>query len=371
MHWLLEYLLIGDGEPLNPLEEWIHCRIRREVKESPAFQKQIGKKRLERVTRDELTKFWLYKLRQVLNYVYERSPFYRRLFRNTGVDPKDIGSIQDLAMVPFTELKNISENPYQFLCVSQSRILRGFTVEEFFEPVRRIFFTENELKDIVEAVAEGLKMTGLKNGNIVQIVFPWEPKWGLPDIVERGVQVGGGKPVFTGALTFERQVKKIDKNKPSMIIGPNPYLREFTDWAKNRFDLGCLGVESLVLSRGCDFFPFDESIRKELEGRWQCRVYDHYGTTEASFALAIECCEQSGLHLNEFDVYVEVVDPHTGENVDVGEEGELVFTTLNRRGMPLVRCRSRDSATVIDEPCECGARENRRITGIKRKIEAS
>jgi len=362
-------LSIGDGGTLNPLEEWIHRRIRREVEGSSEFQKQLGKKRLEIVTRDELTGFWLYKLRQVLNYVHERSPFYRRLFRNTGVDPKDISSIQDFYRIPFTELKNISENPYQFLCVSQSKILRGFTVEEFFEPVRRIFFTENEIKGIVEAVAVGLRTVGLKTGGVVQIVFPWEPKWGLPDIVERGVKAVGGKPVFKGALTFERQINEIEKNNPSMIIGPNPYLRELTDWAKNRFDLGSLGVETLVLSRGCDFFPFDESIRKELEGLWQCRVYDHYGITEASFALAIECCEQSGLHLNEFDAYVEVVDPHSGENVDVGEEGELVFTTLNRRGMPLIRCRSRDFATVIDGPCGCGARESRRITGIKRNIE--
>ncbi len=354
---------------MNSLEEWIHCRIIREVEENSGLQKQLRKKSREIVTRDELTKFCLYKLREVLNYVYERSPFYRRLFRNTKVFPKDIRNIQAFDRIPFTELKNISENPYQFLCVSQSKILRGFTVEEFFEPVRRIFFTENELMNIVEAVAVGLRMASLKTGRAVQIVYPWEPKWGLPDIVERGVRAGGGKPVFKGALTFERQVNEIEKNNPSMIIGPNPYLREFTDWAKNRFDLGRLGVETLVLSRGCDFFPFDESIRMELENLWQCKVYDHYGITEASFALAIECCKQSGLHLNEFDVYVEVIDPTSGENVDVGEEGELVFTTLNRRGMPLIRCRSRDFATVIDEPCRCGARVNRRITGIKRNIE--
>lgn len=353
---------------MNPLEEWIHRLIRSEATENPELQTHLGKKRLERVTKNVVAKYRLYKLRKVLQYVYERSPFYRKLFRKTGVGP-DIKSIQDLTKIPFTDLKNISENPYQFLCVSQSKILRGFTVEEFFEPSRRIFFTENELKEIIEAVAVGLKMTGLKTGSFVQIVYPWEPTWGLPHIVERGVQLGGGKPVVALDLKFEKQVKEIEKNKPSMIIGPNPYLREFTGWAKDRFDLRRLNVKTLVLSRGCDFFPFSESIRKELEESWGCKVFDHYGVTEASFTLALECLEQNGLHINEYHVYVEVIDPNSGETVDIGEKGELVFTTLNRRGMPFIRYRSRDIAALIDEPCECGTKVNRRITGIKRKGE--
>jgi phenylacetate-CoA ligase len=354
---------------LNPLEEWIHSLIRSEAAESSEFQMHLGKKHLDMVKKEDVTKYKLYKLRKVLHYVFERSPFYRRLFRKTGVEPQDLKTIQDFAKLPFTELKSISENPYKFLCVSQSKVLRGFTVEGFFEPSRRIFFTEKELKEIVESVAAGLKMTGLRKGSVVQIVYPWEPEWGLPHIVERGIQLGGGKPVATGSLKFEKQVKEIERNNPSIIIGPNPYLREFTGWAKNRIDLKRLRVESLVLSRGCDFFPFSESIRKELEESWGCKVFDHYGVTEASFTLALECWKQNGLHLNEYHAYVEVIDPKSGETVDIGEEGELVFTTLNRTGMPFIRYRSKDIAALIDEPCQCGAKVNRRITGIKRKLE--
>jgi len=170
-------------------------------------------------------------------------------------------------------------------------------------------------------------MSGLRNGSVVQIVYPWEPEWGLPYIVERGVRLGGGKPVFIGSLKFEKQIKEIERNNPSIIIGPNPYLREFTGWAKNRFDLRRLRVKSLVLSRGCDFFPFSESIRKELEESWGCKVFDHYGVTEASFTLGLECWEQNGLHLNEYHAYVEVIDPKSGETVNIGEEGELVLVT--------------------------------------------
>ncbi len=354
---------------MNPLEEWIHSLIRREAAENSGFQMHLRKKCLEMITKDDLTKYKLYKLRKVLHYVFERSPFYRKIFRKTGVKPQEIKSLQDLTKIPFTELKSISENPYHFLCISQSKILRGFTVQGFFEPSRRVFFTENELKEIVEAVAVGLKMVGLRNGSVVQIVYPWEPEWGLPYIVERGVRLGGGKPVFVGSLKFEKQIKEIERNNPSIIIGPNPYLREFTGWAKDRFDLRQLRVKSLVLSRGCDFFPFSEPIRKELEESWGCKVFDHYGVTEASFTLGLECCEQNGLHLNEYHVYIEVIDPNSGETLDIGEEGELVFTTLNRTGMPLIRYRSRDIASLIDEPCQCGAKVNKRITGIKKKLE--
>jgi len=354
---------------LNPLEEWIHSFIKTEAAKNLEFQEFIGKKTLEKLIKDDVEKYQLYKLRRVLRYVYERSPFYKGLFRKAGLTPEDIKSLQDLARLPFTESKNIAEAPYQFLCVSQSQILRGFTVEEIFGFTRRIFFTENELKRMVEAVTVGLKMLGLKNGSVVQITYPWEPEWGLPEIVERGIKLGGGKPVFAEALKFDKQIEEIRRVNPSMIIGPNPYLREFTEWAKNRFDLKHLNVKSLVLSRGCDFFPFGETLRKGLEESWGCKVFDHYGVTEASFTLALECQEQKGLHLNEYDVYVEVIDPYSGETAGIGEEGELVFTTLNRRGMPFVRYRSRDIAALIEEPCECGAEANRRVTSIKGKVE--
>lgn len=366
---LISYKNAVGEESLNPLEDWIRSLVRSEAVESPEFQAYVGKKYLDNVTKEDMTKYWLYKLREVLRYVYERSAFYRSLFQKMGVDIERIKSLRDFTKIPFTDSREISENPYRFLCVPQSKILRGFTVEEFFGPQRRIFFTENELEEIVNAVAVGLKMVGLKTGSIVQIVYPWEPQWGLPDIVRQGVQLGGGNPIVTGAPKFEELIEEIRKGNPSIIIGPNPYLREFTEWAKNRFDLRQLNVESLVLSRGCDFFPFTEPIRKELERSWGCKVFDHYGITEASFALALECWKQNGLHLNEYDVYVEVVDHDSGESVEIGEEGELVFTTLNRRGMPFIRYRSSDISALIDEPCECGAKVNRRIAGIKGKVE--
>lgn len=353
---------------MNPLEEWIHSFIRTEVAENPELQEYIRRKHLGRVTNDDVRKYTLGKLRNVIHYAYKKSPFYRELFREENISPEDIKSIQDLTRIPFTKSEDISENPYQFLCVSQNKILRGFTVEELLGPKRRIFFMKKELKETVEAVSVGLEMVGLKAGNVVQITYPWEPEWGLPDIVKRGVQLRGGEPVLAEALKFEKQIEEIEENNPSVIIGPNPYLRELTEWAKNRFDLRQLKVSSLVLSRGCNFFPFSEHMREDLEEAWGCKTYDHYGITEASFTLALECWEQNGLHLNERDVYVEVVDFNSGETVDIGEEGELVFTTLNRRGMPFIRYRSGDIATVIDEPCECGAKVNRRITGIKRKI---
>ncbi len=355
------------GAYTNTLEEWFQAQIRLKFVKESKFRSYIEKESLNEIEKSDVEKYKLFKLREVLNYVYEKSPFYKGLFRKINLNPEDIKSFQDFAKMPPTESEEISENPYRFLCVPQGEILRGFTVEEFFGDERRIFFTESELKEIVEVIAVGLKIIDMRAGNAVQIMYPWEPEWGLPDLVKHGVRLGNGRPVVSGALKFEKQIDEIKKNEPSLIIGPNPYLREFTAWAKDRFDLKQLKVKGLILSRGCNFFPFDETIRKEMEEAWGCKVFDHYGITEASFALALECYEQNGLHLNEHDVYVEVIDPDSGETVNIGEEGELVFTTLNRRGMPLIRYRSKDIATLIDEPCECGAKLSRRIVGIKRK----
>jgi phenylacetate-CoA ligase len=107
-------------------------------------------------------------------------------------------------------------------------------------------------------------------------------------------------------------------------------------------------------------------MRKEIESVWGCKTLRQWGMTELGLANAIECIEQDGFHLNNPDFLVEIIDPKTGKQLPPGEEGELVVTTLRRKCMPLIRYRTRDITTLIDEPCTCGACLDQRISDIKR-----
>jgi phenylacetate-coenzyme A ligase PaaK-like adenylate-forming protein len=110
-------------------------------------------------------------------------------------------------------------------------------------------------------------------------------------------------------------------------------------------------------------------MRQELQQAWQCSVRTHYGLTEMGLGVAVECEAGDGYHFNEADLFLEVINPQTGKIAPAGEEGELVFTTLTRQGMPLLRYRTHDLSRVITEPCPCGATSLLKIDQVKKRLE--
>ncbi|MGQ9719430.1 MAG: phenylacetate--CoA ligase family protein [Nitrososphaerales archaeon] len=353
----------------NPFEDWVHQCIREKVKCDKAFQEFLNRKGTDEITKNDLERYKLYRLKEMVRYVYDRSLFYKKLFEEKRILPEEINSFEDFSRIPFTTAKDIVNNPYLISCITQDGILRGFTSEEADGRFRRIFFTMDELLNIIGSISAALKMVGVGSNDIVQIVFPFEAEWGCNYLVEEAVRRAGGEPVSTGAIDFDEQVKKILDTKPKMILGSNPYLVKMTRAVSSRYDLRKLGVKTIVLSRGCDFYPFTESMREEIERAWGCNAIDHYGTMEAGMANAIECSYQNGLHLNEADFYYEVVDVKSKEPLALGEEGELVFTTLSRLGMPLIRFRSRDVSYLVEKSCKCGISTLRSMGGIRRKLK--
>ncbi|MEM2955434.1 MAG: hypothetical protein QXM25_01810 [Nitrososphaerales archaeon] len=341
---------------LNPFEEWVHQRIRERINS-------------DEITKSDLEKYKLNKLKEMVRYVYNRSIFYKRLFEKNRIKPEEINSFEDFSRLPFTTAKDVLDNPYLFLCITQDGILRGFTIEEANGKFRRIFFTKDELLNIIDSISAAFKMLGINDNDIVQIVFPFEAQWGCNYLVEEAARLAGGEVVSTGSIDFEEQIQKIFDIKPKMIIGSNPYLVDMTRALASKYDLRKAEVKTILLSRGCDFHPFTKSIREEIEKAWGCKALDHYGTMEAGMANAIECSYQSGLHINEADFYYEVVDVKSKKPLELGDEGELIFTTLSRTGMPLIRFRTRDVSYLIDKSCKCGVSTLRSIGGIRRKLK--
>ncbi|KUO40893.1 MAG: hypothetical protein APZ16_05615 [Candidatus Hadarchaeum yellowstonense] len=350
---------------MNFLEEWIHSVIGQELRRRSGCGEFRDGDHHPEIKGQDIKGYQLWKISEVVKYTGERSPFYRRLYQRAGISPGKVRSLDDFSKIPFTEPRDLIRRPNQFCCVPQSEIFRGFSADGTPDSLR-VFYTKDELDRIVASIAAALRMVGLKEGDVLQIMFPPEAEWGCDYLVSRAAESCGASAVVTGQGLLEEQVQKMVEHRPTMLIGSNPYLYAITGLAEGR-NLHRLGIKSIILSRGCSYFPFDESIRREVQEVWGCRAYDQYGTMEMGLAVSMECPAQDGLHINEADLFVEVVDPETGEVLGAGEEGELVFTTLSRRCMPLVRYRSGDISRLIEGKCKCGA-EILRMEGVKGKI---
>ncbi len=351
---------------MNVLEEWIHSAIRKDLAGDPKLRSFLGAENSLKPTRAAIERYQLFKLRQVVSYAGSRSPYYRNSLRKAGVSG-GIESLEDFSKLPYTEPRHLIEKTNSFLCVPQSEVFRGFSADGTVGSMR-VLYSRDELDRIVDSIAAALCTVGLERGDVLQVMFPPEAEWGCDYLVSRAAEKVGAAAKVTGHVFLDEQVKKLKESKATLVIGSNPYIYIITGLAGKEYHLDKLGLRAIILSRGCDFYPFDESMRREVEDVWGCKAYDHYGTIETGLAVSIECPAQHGLHINEAEFLVETVDPDSGEPLEAGEEGELVFTTLNRRCMPLLRYRSRDISRLIPRKCKCGA-GTLRMEGVKRKIQ--
>lgn len=297
--------------------------------------------------------FRFHKLKKTIEIAYEKSIFYKRLFDKAGILPKDITSFEDMDKIPFTEPKDLAANPYNFLCESQGKIERiiTFTSSGTIGPQKRVCFTRKDLEHITDFLGVGMN-TSTRKDSTVQILLPDGPVMGQSDLLKRGVEKMGGKPVMSGLFApSDEQVKAIKDNGSKIIFGETRLIYRISKEMEDTWDLKALGLDCVFVTTS--YLP--DVMRDYLEKTYGCRVSTHYGLSEMGLGLAVECPETGNYHFNELDTFGEVINPETGESVLGGEEGELVFTTLMRNGMPLLRYRSHDLASMTREKCPCGS----------------
>ena len=350
---------------MNMLELWIHSVIKKLFAEDQAFRNYLDKTSLEKVSKEDVQKYKMFKLRKMLNYVYEKSPYFKKHFDEQNIKPGDIKTFEDMVKIPLTEPEDLAENPNNFLCVPQGEILRGFTTSGTSGRVKRTLYTMDDLLRIGESIIAGFKMVGMTGGDSVQITFPIVAEWDPWFLLEKAVQLAGAKPILAGMLSVEEQLKKLKESKATMIIGIASYIHRLTRVAKKAVDLKNFGIKGIILSAE----PWPEAAREEIQEAWECKAYSQYGTVEMGLAVSLECDARDGLHLNDADFFVECIDSETGEQLKLGEGGELVFTTLSRRGMPLIRYRSYDISWLIDETCGCGASTIQKMGKVKGRLD--
>ncbi|MBN1109770.1 MAG: phenylacetate--CoA ligase family protein [Methanomassiliicoccales archaeon] len=334
----------------NPLHEWVQLKVRNTFKQDEDFRKALGRSKLGEIDRAVFEEYQLHRFRKQVAYVMENSYYYQRKYAEAGVVPERIRTMEDLDQVPLTEPADLAEEPFLFLCVSQSRIARTFSTSGTSGKNKRLFYTREDLLNIIDSIAAALRSAGLKSNETLHIMFPAVVAWDPSLMLESACKVAGLKSVVCSEVDVDEQVRVMRERGTRVIIGLTSFIYRVTVLARERYDLRSLGLKAII----CSSEPLSEAVRREMEEAWGCKCLSQYGMTEMGLATAIECHEQTGLHINEADFLVEVIDPDSGKRLPPGEEGELVWTSLSFQGSPLLRYRSYDISHYIPPPCPCG-----------------
>ena len=348
------------------LEEWVHDAIRAEARAEPELRSCLGTLQPGRMTREDVDRYHLFKLKKMLAYVHEKSSFYRELFAKDGVRPSDVSSLADLQRIPFTDSSELAHNPSRFVCVSMKDVERvtTFTTSGTTGPEKRIFCTRNDMERITDFMGAGIRTVAARE-DVVQIMLPSGSVNNQADLLEQGVRKMGATPVKTGLnKSSEEQLALLKEHGTTVLFGVTSGIYRMTQELKDRHALDKLGLKTVFVTSGY----LADAQREHLRRIWNCDVHTHYGLTEMGLGVAVECHAHDGYHFNEADLLLEVVDPKTGRVLTEGE-GELVFTTLRREGTPLLRYRTHDIAQLIKEPCPCGATTLLRFGKVTKRIE--
>ncbi len=319
------------------LETWIASKI-------------FDDSRSRGLARDDIRRYQLEKLRETIAYARTTSPFYSERLRDFG--PRRLSDPADLQHFPFTTPEDLAERGSEFLCVSQSQIERVVTLQipgATAKP-RRLFFTEQDLELTTDFFHHGMT-TIVEPGQKVLILLPGDRPGSVGDLVSQALERMGAHGIVHGLVQNPSQViPEIVQYQVDALLGiPAQVLSIVRHEDVESIPKG--RIKNVILSS--DYVS--SAIVQDLENVWGCRVVNHYGTTEMGFAGALQCHAANGYHMREADLYFEIVDPLSGEVQPHGRRGEIVFTTLTRKGMPLIRYRTGDLARFLPRPCPCGA----------------
>ncbi|WP_344012642.1 phenylacetate--CoA ligase PaaK [Streptomyces thermospinosisporus] len=300
----------------------------------------------ERLDAEGLRALQLERLRSSLRHAYENVPFYRESFDKAGVHPDDCRSLADLARFPFTTKADLRENyPYGMFAVPRERIRRIHASSGTTGRPTVVGYTENDLSMWADMVARSIRAAGGRPGDICHVAYGYGLFTGGLGAHYGAERLGCTVVPASGGMTA-RQVQLIQDLKPAIIMVTPSYMLTLLDEFERQ------GVDPRGTSLRVGIFgaePWTEQMRQEIEERFAIDAVDIYGLSEViGPGVAQECVEtKDGLHIWEDHFYPEVVDPVTGEVLPDGERGELVFTSLTKEAMPIVRYRTRDLTRLL------------------------
>ena len=313
----------------------------------------IWNKEAETMSREGLKELQGQRLRQAVEYVSKRVPFYQRKFKEAGIKPEDIHGLDDIGRLPFTtkgDLRN--EYPFGMFAVPLEEVIRIHASSGTTGKPTVGGYTRNDLKIWGEVMARTVTSAGVTAKDVAQNAYGYGLFTGGLGFHLGFETVGATTIPVSGGLT-ERQLMLMEDFGATVLSCTPSYsivLAEEAEAAgidfKKRMKLrvGIFGAE-----------PWTNEMRQTIEERLGLVSFDIYGLTEIiGPGVSVECEHHNGLHIFEDHFLPEIIDPDTGASLPYGEEGELVFTTLTKEAMPVIRYRTRDLTILHAEKCECG-----------------
>jgi phenylacetate-CoA ligase len=306
----------------------------------------------ECMTFHERSRLQLERLRETVAFVYERVPFFRRRLDEAGVRAEEIRDLQDVARLPFTVKNDLRDHyPFGLCAVPFKEVVRVHASSGTTGKPVTATYTAGDLEQWAQCMARALWAAGVRADDILQDAHGYGLFTGGLGFLGGATKIGCAVIPASSGQT-ERQVMLMKDLGSTVLCGTPSYALTIAERAEEmRVDLRSLALRIGVF--GAE--PWSIAMRDEIEERLGIKAYEVYGLTEMGGpGVAFSCEAQEGLHINEDHFLPEVVDPVSLEPLPLGQTGELVFTSLQRRAMPLLRFRTRDITRLWREPCRCG-----------------
>lgn len=305
----------------------------------------------ECISRDELMTIQSKRLVKTVKHVYHNVEFYRKKMQKMGIEPGDIKGIEDLSKLPFTTKNDLRDTyPFGLFAVPRSQIVRVHASSGTTGKATVVGYTRKDLDIWAECVARALSMANITNEDTIQIAYGY-------GLFTGGLGAHGGAenlgatvvPMSTGNTKKLTTMMK-DFGVTAIACTPS-YLLHIAEVLEENGDLDKIKLKSAV----CGAEPWTEEMRLQIEDKLNIEAHDIYGLSEVMGpGVACDCKYHKGLHVFEDHFLPEIISPETLEPVGKGELGELVFTTLTKEGLPLLRYRTKDLTSISYDKCECG-----------------
>lgn len=318
----------------------------------------------ETMPREALEAIQLRRLQTTVERVFANVPFYREKFREAGVTPADVKSLEDLVRLPFTTKQDLRDNyPYGMFATPMDHVVRIHSSSGTTGQATVVGYTARDVQTWAELMARSLMAGGATRNDIIHNAYGYGLFTGGLGVHYGAEKLGASVIPVSGGNT-KRQIMIMKDFGPTIITATPSYSLHLAEVAEEmgvsfkdlKFKFGVFGAE-----------PWSENMREEMERKLDLVAVDIYGLSEIMGpGVSIECHEaKKGLHVFEDHFIPEIIDPETLEPLPYGETGELVFTTITKEAFPVVRYRTRDITSLNPEPCICGRTHLRmnRVTG--------
>lgn len=302
--------------------------------------------------REEMRALQSHRLAEMVRRIYDHVPFYRKKLQEKGIEPGDIRSVDQLKSLPFTTKEDLRANyPFGLFTVPRSDVVRIHASSGTTGKPTVVGYTQRDIDTWAEVVAQSLTMAGIHRGDTIQIAYGYGPFTGGLGLHYGAERVGATVIPISSGNTRKQLQFMTDFNATVLACTPSYaahlgecILKEGIPADAIKLRTGVFGAE-----------PWTNELRREIERLLNIKAYDIYGLSEViGPGVSMECECQCGNHIFEDHFIPEIIDPETLEPVPDGEMGELVFTTVSKEAMPLLRYRTRDLTRLHREKCDCG-----------------